>query len=85
MIDHGPGFDITSILDFNSPRYICPACRGLMCTYKTDFKKAAPTKLSCPLCAVKDDVEIGAPSDGEWQVSTHDFKKNELWLDYDDF
>ncbi|WP_255776062.1 hypothetical protein [Mycobacteroides abscessus] len=80
-----PGFDITSILDFNPPRYICPACRGLMRTYKTDFKKDAPTEHSCPLCAVKYDVEIGTRSDGDWHVSTHDyFKKNGLWLDHDD-
>ncbi len=85
MIYDVPGFDITSILDFNPPRYVCPACRGLMRTYKTDFKKDAPTEHSCRLCAVKYDVQIGTPSDGDWHVSTHDyFKKNGLLLDHDD-
>lgn len=29
-----PGFDITSILDFKPPSYICPNCRGLFSRFK---------------------------------------------------
>lgn len=85
MIGVVPGFDITSILDFNPPRYICPACRGLMSRYKIEFKKEGPADKSCPLCAVRYDVEIGTPSDRDWHVSADDyFKKNGLRLDHDD-
>lgn len=79
-----PGFDITSILDFNPPQYICPACRGLMRSYTSDFKQT-PTKHSCPLCNVVYDVEVGEPNEDPWHISTFDyFKQNGLRLDHDD-
>ena len=84
MIYHVPGFDITSILDFNPPQYICPACRGLMRSYNSDYKQT-PTEHSCPLCNVVYDVEIGEPHDDPWHISTLDyFKRNGLRLDHDD-
>lgn len=48
------GFDITSILDFNPPAYICPACRGLMRLYTTDYRAASddPRKHTCAICNV---------------------------------
>lgn len=83
-----PGFDITSILDFNPPRYICPACRGLMPTYNVNFKPE-PAEYSCPVCAVKYDVAIEFVDDPDWNpswnISTHDyFKRHGLVLDHDD-
>jgi Phospholipase D Active site motif len=82
-----PGFDITSLLDFNPPRYICPACRGLMRSFKSGRKKSL-TEDSCPICEVKYDVAIEDDSPGwdeRWNVSTYDyFKKNGLLLDHAD-
>jgi len=46
------GFDITSILDFQPPSYICPACRGLVKDVKTVWT-ADPMVHSCPLCDVQ--------------------------------
>lgn len=46
-----PGFDITSILDFRPPAYICPACRGLI-DNPALLDKANPSHYSCPVCAV---------------------------------
>ncbi|ORB32795.1 hypothetical protein BST40_27495 [Mycobacterium persicum] len=88
MIYRVPGFDITSILDFNPPRYICPACRGLMRTFKSDRKKT-PTEHSCPVCQVIYDVEIDGGDDptwnSSWNVSIYDhFKQNGLLLDHND-
>ena len=88
MIYCVPGFDITSILDFNPPQYICPACRGLMRTYTSDYKKK-PTEHSCPVCQVIYDVEIDGGDDptwnSAWTVSTFDyFKQNGLRLDHAD-
>jgi hypothetical protein len=88
MIYHVPGFDITSILDFNPPRYICPACRGLMRSIKSDYRQK-PTDHSCSVCEVKYDVEIDGGDDPTWDrawtVSTHDyFKRNGLLLDHAD-
>jgi hypothetical protein len=87
MIDPVPGFDITSILDFNPPRYICPACRGLMQRYTVAFQKK-PTEYSCPVCEVRYDVAIEDDDDTDWKsawnVSNHDyFKQNGLLLDHD--
>lgn len=48
-------FDITSILDFDPPSYVCPACRGLL----KDFKQAKrvnrtdPFRYWCPVCGVE--------------------------------
>jgi hypothetical protein len=88
MIDHVPGFDITSILDFNPPQYICPACRGLMRAIKSDYQKT-PTERSCALCEVIYDVEIDGGDDSTWNsawnISIHDyFKQNGLRLDHAD-
>lgn len=48
------GFDITSILDFNPPSYICPACRGLIPFYDTNYHVADsdPRKHTCRVCSV---------------------------------
>ncbi len=47
-----PGFDITSIRDFQPPKIICPACRGLMRSIETDYK-VKPWKRSCKVCGVE--------------------------------
>lgn len=83
------GFDITSILDFNPPRYICPACRGLMHYFKVDRKKE-PIGHTCPVCRIRYDVAIQGDADdtdwkSEWNVTTADyFKANDLQLDHGD-
>jgi hypothetical protein len=46
------GFDITSILDFNPPSYVCPACRGLFKSVNTEYQ-AEPMVHTCPLCSVR--------------------------------
>lgn len=88
MIYRVPGFDITSILDFDPPQYICPACRGLMRRIKSDSTKT-PNEESCSVCNVIYDVEIDASDDPSWNpawtVTTHDyFTKNGLRLDHAD-
>lgn len=46
-------FDITSILDFQPPRYICPACRALVRTFKREYTNGWELKSeSCPVCGV---------------------------------
>ena len=58
------GFDITSILDFKPPRYVCAACRGLFDDMK---KRRDPDNRlrfdTCPICSVQ-----YAP--GEWAVES---------------
>lgn len=46
------GFDITSILAFQPPGYVCPSCRGLFKRVDTEWK-SEPMVHSCPLCKVK--------------------------------
>jgi hypothetical protein len=79
------GFDITSILDFNPPRYICPACRGLMQSIKTDYK-TKPNEHSCTVCNVKYDVEILPDPGDTWKATTiYDYFKSEgLLIDHAD-
>ncbi len=67
-----PGFDITSILDFQPPRYICPACRGLMRNIKINTK-VRPFSYSCPVCEVK---FIG----GEGDSSIWEAFRTEGWI-----
>lgn len=52
-----PGFDITSILNFQPPRWVCPACRGLVMVFSGKPQKdrlLAPVKDGrlhfCPEC-----------------------------------
>ncbi len=85
MIYAVPGFDITSILDFNPPRYICPACRGLMQRINTDYK-ATPYKHSCRVCAVEYDVEVLPDPDDTWKGMTISdyFTREGLLIDHAD-
>jgi hypothetical protein len=58
----GVGFDITSILDFPPPSFVCPACRGLL--HRKDIVtewNADPMVHSCRLCDVRYVAEEGAP------------------------
>ena len=48
MMD-GVGFDITTILKFQPPSLICPACRGLFSYPKFEHNVTC----SCPVCAVE--------------------------------
>ncbi|TFV55619.1 hypothetical protein E4P41_16960 [Geodermatophilus sp. DF01-2] len=51
-----PGFDITSILDFQPPRYLCPACRGVFSELATvthrpvEGVRAGRMDYHCPVC-----------------------------------
>ncbi len=48
-----PGFDIRSILDFDPPRYACPACRGLftrLASTKGTDRLKRPWIYRCPVC-----------------------------------
>lgn len=47
-----PGFDITSILDFQPPRFICPYCRGLFPHFKWVRVDGRPIweRELCPVC-----------------------------------
>jgi hypothetical protein len=75
------GFDITSILDFRPPRYICPACRGLMHMPKYDHK-VTPTASWCTVCDVKYAIETD-DSKGSWGWSTRKyFENHRLLLDH---
>ena len=70
IIDCVPGFDITSILDFQPPRYICPACRGLMPRIATDYK-VRPFARWCPVCQVKfvaDSAEFSGARSGSSDI-----------------
>jgi len=44
-------FDISSILAFNPPRYVCPACRGLF-NEVDSRKELSQYAYSCPVCKV---------------------------------
>lgn len=78
-----PGFDITSILDFNPPRFICPACRGLMTRFATDYKQR-PIVHTCKVCSVRYDVEMTEP-EYPWSETIFEyFKKNGLEIDHAD-
>jgi hypothetical protein len=51
------GFDITSILDFQPPKWICPACRGLVRLFPSKPKRERtiaetkePWPSFCPIC-----------------------------------
>lgn len=48
-----PGFDITSILDFKPPRYVCPNCRGLFNALKHSHLQVEGKRIwrtYCPIC-----------------------------------
>jgi hypothetical protein len=44
------GYDITSILDFKPPRFLCIRCRGILHGIATDWKQRTA---SCPVCKVE--------------------------------
>lgn len=76
-----PGFDITSIRDFQPPKIICPACRGLMRSIETDYKQT-PYKRSCTVCGVEfvedpDSERWGGRADSS---EIFDHFKHEGWI-----
>jgi hypothetical protein len=81
-----PGFDITSILDFQPPRWICPACRGLMPSIKYDYdKELKQGSHSCRTCAVEyiDAADDDDPWGGKRSVYDH-FREEGLLIDHKD-
>jgi phosphatidylserine/phosphatidylglycerophosphate/cardiolipin synthase-like enzyme len=75
-------FDITSILDFNPPNRICPACRGLI----HDVKYQAPDddpwgsggQYSCPVCEV---TFVGDIDDSDpWGASVDKHFRDNGWV-----
>jgi phosphatidylserine/phosphatidylglycerophosphate/cardiolipin synthase-like enzyme len=44
------GYDITSILDFKPPKYLCQQCRGLLFNLQFDILEG---RTSCPVCKVQ--------------------------------
>ncbi|SDZ46521.1 Phospholipase D Active site motif-containing protein [Micromonospora pattaloongensis] len=72
-----PGFDITSILDFKPPRYICPLCRGLFREFKwiqEDPEDVWSRVQHCPICVSKFVLSESAP---KYNNSPHHFLKQE--------
>ena len=86
MIDN-VGFDITSILDFHPPSYLCPACRGLI-DIKLSWVGENPhrqSKYSCPVCNVEyvqEDRDSSDPWDGP-SIYDH-FRSNGWVIDHKD-
>jgi hypothetical protein len=75
------GFDITSILDFQPPSYICPACRGLLHPKDvlTEYT-ADPMVHSCRLCDVRYVREDGAPEfSSGGGLAVYDHLRNGGW------
>lgn len=58
-----PGFDITSILDFQPPRFICPVCRGLFSSLTTEHNDSAGWQYRCPVCKVRLELDSWAAKD----------------------
>jgi len=77
------GFDITSILDFQPPNRICPACRGLIKAIKTEHDQDwNVTAESCPVCQVRYVKEVDTWAS---DVSLHQHFRNEgLVIDHRD-
>lgn len=76
-------FDITSILDFQPPRYICPACRGLVKTFTREYNNDSTLRSeSCPVCTVVF-VEDDSPWTGDMNFATH-LQTEGLVLDHRD-
>jgi len=49
-----PGFDITSILDFQPPKFICMACRGLLDDLTGSRDEAGRLRFNiCPVCDIR--------------------------------
>jgi hypothetical protein len=68
-----PGFDITSILDFQPPRYICPNCRGLFKTiqhYKKELQGKNILQPYCPICK----SEFVKDPNNPWSADTYPHK-----------
>jgi hypothetical protein len=65
-----PSFDITSILDFDPPRYACPVCRALISHAKIDIKNRSKAndgpRVSCPICKVEFIKGQYALEDKQW-------------------
>jgi len=72
-----PGFDITSILDFQPPRLICPACRALLRSIEFNHK-VRPTSYWCPVCEVK---FVADPKDSEdpWELGYYEAFRAQGW------
>jgi Phospholipase D Active site motif len=64
------GFDITTILDFQPPRLICPTCRGLMSTVMASYK-VRPFSYTCPRCGEKYLESDADASDGRDALREH--------------
>lgn len=75
-------FDITSILDFQPPGIICPACRGLVKDFNREYAKTTWKLVSecCPVCDVQFVKE--EPPDGT-SLRSH-IKSQGLLLDHRD-
>jgi hypothetical protein len=79
-------FDITSILDFNPPSRICPACRGLIHDVKYEPAKDDPWGLggqhSCPVCEIEfvGDIDETEPSDPYAGKSVRQHFKDSGWV-----
>lgn len=76
-----PSFDITSILDFNPPSRICPACRGLIKDVKYEPSGvdpwSAPGTYSCPVCQVE---FVGDFDDEPWSNPVSDHFRHKGWV-----
>lgn len=75
-------FDITSILDFNPPSRICPACRGLIQTVKYQPVEDDPYAngfYTCPVCEVQ---FVGDIDQDPWDVGTsvHQHFRDKGWV-----
>jgi phosphatidylserine/phosphatidylglycerophosphate/cardiolipin synthase-like enzyme len=71
-----PGFDITSILDFQPPRWVCPACRALINAFPSQPQRERPTappprgRLAtfCPECDTQLTVDEYSKDKGVYQA-----------------
>jgi hypothetical protein len=81
------GFDITSILDFHPPSYLCPACRGLV-DIKLSWTGDHPHRqhhYTCPACKVEYIQEDRDPSDPWGGANIYDhFRSNNWFIDHKD-
>lgn len=81
------GFDISSILEFQPPSYLCPACRGLI-GIKFSWVDERPhrrAKYSCPVCNVEyvqEDFDSSDPWGGP-DIYDH-FRSKGLVIDHRD-
>jgi hypothetical protein len=68
------GFDITSILDFQPPGTVCPACRGLSRTLQWDRESRSHSCAVCKVVFVRDeDPRLG-------EKSIHEHFRDSGWI-----